>query len=88
MYTAITTHPDIAHWEAVNWIFHYLIGTKTFQLTYGGEWHDLKGYTDVDGAIQEHWHAISGYAFLFDGGAVSWSLRKQELVTLSTAEVE
>jgi len=31
---------------------------------------------------------ISGYAFIIDGGAVSWSLRKQELVTLSTAEAE
>jgi hypothetical protein len=31
---------------------------------------------------------MSGYAFLIDGGAVSWSVRKQELVTLSTAEVE
>jgi hypothetical protein len=30
-------------------------------------------------------HAILGYAFLIDGGAVSWSSHKQELVTLSTA---
>ncbi len=55
---------------------------------YGGERHSLEGYTDVDGATQEHRHAISGYAFLFDGGAISWSSRKQELVTLSTAEAE
>jgi hypothetical protein len=38
--------------------------------------------------LQEHRHAISGYAFIINGGAVSWSLRKQELVTLSTAEAE
>jgi hypothetical protein len=31
---------------------------------------------------------MSGYAFLIDGSAVSWSARKQELVTLSTAEAE
>jgi ribonuclease HI len=48
----------------------------------------LEGYTDADGASQEHRHAISGYAFLIDGGAVSWSSKKQELVTLSTAEAE
>ena len=30
----------------------------------------------------------SGHAFLIDGGAISWSSRKQELVTLSTAEAE
>jgi hypothetical protein len=32
--------------------------------------------------------AISGFAFLIDGGAVSWASRKQEIITLSTAEAE
>lgn len=63
-------------------------GTKDYALTYGDEHHDLLGYSDADGATQEHRHAISGYAFLIDGGAVSWSSRKQELITLSTAEAE
>lgn len=35
---------------------------------------------------QEHRRAISGYVFMVDGGAVSWTSKKQELVTLSTAE--
>jgi hypothetical protein len=48
----------------------------------------LEGFTDADGASQEHRRAISGHAFLINGGAVSWSSRKQELVTLSTAEAE
>jgi hypothetical protein len=43
---------------------------------------------DTDGTMQEHRHAISGHVFLIDGGAISWSSRKQELVTLSTAEAE
>jgi hypothetical protein len=41
--------------------------------------------------MQEHRHAISRYAFLFNGGAagaVSWSSKKQESITLSTAEAE
>ena len=46
------------------------------------------GYVDVDGASQEHRRAISGYVFMVDGGAVSWYLKKQELVTLSTTEAE
>ena len=33
-------------------------------------------------------HAISGYAFLIDGGAVSRSSKRQPIVTLSTAEAE
>jgi hypothetical protein len=104
MYAAVATRPDITfaistlsqfldnpgkiHWEAVKCVFRYLAGTKTHALTYGNECHDLLGYTDTDGASQEHCHAISGSAFLIDSAAVSWASRKQELVTLSTAEAE
>jgi len=69
-------------------VFRYLSGTHDIVLTYGGERHDLLGFTDADGASQEHCRAISGHAFIMDGGTVSWSSRKQELVTLSTAEAE
>jgi len=104
MYASVTTCPNItfvvsmllqflenpgeAHWEAVKRVFRYLSGTCDVALTYGGERHDLLGFTDADGASQEHRRAISGHAFIMDGGVVSWSLRKQELVTLSTAEAE
>ena len=104
MYASVATRPDIAfavstlsqflenpgelHWNAVKRIFRYLSGTRELELTYGEEYHDLVGYTDADGASQEHRHAISGYTFILDAGAVSWSSRKQELVTLSTTEAE
>ena len=104
MYAAIATRPDIAfavsalsqflenpgeiHWQAVKRIFRYIAGTKDHALTYGNEQHDLLGFTDANGASQEHHHAISGFAFLIDGATVSWASRKQELVTLSTAEAE
>jgi hypothetical protein len=100
MYAAIATRPDImfavstlsqflenpgiAHWEAVKGIFRYLIATQDFILTYGSKRYDLTGYTDADGANQQHRRAISGSVFLIDGGAVSWRSWKQELVTLST----
>ena len=104
MHLAIAMHPDIAfavttvvqfgndpgpvHWNAVKRIFCYLIGTKKLALTYGGVKHSLEGFTDADGASQEHRHAISSYTFLLDRGAVSWSSKKQELVTLSMTEAE
>ena len=104
MYAAMGTRPDIAfatstvaqfsenpgwvHWEAVKRIFKYLLGTKKLELTYGGDQRGLVGYVDADGASQEHRRAISGYVFMVDGGAVSWSSKKQELVTLSTTEAE
>ena len=55
---------------------------------YGTTDSGLEGYTDADGSSQEHRHAISGYVFLMNGGAISWSSKKQGLVTLSTAESE
>ena len=48
----------------------------------------MTGYVDADGASQEYRRAISGYVFMVDGGAVSWSSKKQELVTFSTTEAE
>ena len=104
MYAAMGTRPDIAfatstvvqysenpgwkHWEAVKKFFRYLLGTKNLELTYGGEERGLTGYVDADGASQDHRRAISCYVFMVDGGAVSWSSKKQELVMLLTTEVE
>ena len=104
MYAAVATHLDIAfavstlsqflnnpgelHWKATKWVFRYLAGTKDHELTFSGEHHNLEGFTNVDGTMQEHRHAISEYTFLFNGSAVSWSSKKQKLITLSTAEAE
>ena len=104
MYASVATCPDIsfavstlsqflenpgeAHWEAVKRIFRYLSGTRGHALTYGGERHELTGYTDADGSSQEHRRAVSGQVFTIDRGAISWRSRKQELIALSTAEAE
>jgi hypothetical protein len=56
-------------------------GTQKLELVYGGEKIGLEGYVDADGASQEHRHVISSFIFLIDGGAISWSSKKQELVT-------
>ena len=61
---------------------------KNWGLTFGGGKEGLEGYMDADGALQEHRHAISSYAFIINGGAISWSSHKQELVTLSTTEAK
>jgi len=103
MYAAMGTRPDIAfatstvvqymdnpgweHWKAVKRIFQYLKGMKDMKLVYGDRKTNLKGFVDADGASQDHQRAISGYVFMVDG-AVSWSSKKQELVTLSTTEAE
>ena len=38
--------------------------------------------------MSEDRKAISGYAFIINGGAVSWSAKQQELISLSTTESE
>ena len=81
-------NPGWDHWEAVKQIYRYLTGTKVLVLTFGTRTTGLIGYVDADGATQEHHCAITGYAFLINGRAVLWGLRKQELVTLSMAESE
>ena len=104
IYCAVATCPDIAfsmsllaqymenpgkvHWEAVKRIFRYLSGTKDWKLTYGVTDKGLEGYMDADGSSQEHRHTISGYVFLVNRGAISWSSKKQELVTPSMAKSE
>ena len=74
------------HWEAIKRVFHYFLGPKNRELTYGTTENGLKGYTNADSSSQQHQHTISGYVFLVNGGAVSWLSKKQELVTLSTAK--
>ena len=83
-----STDPGLIHWEAMKQIYRYLIGTKKLALTFGEGKHGLEGFTDADGASQEHRHAITGYVYILDGGAISWASKKQELVTLSTTEAE
>ena len=103
-YLVIATCPDIAfpigilsqfvdnlgwvYWEEVKYVCRYLAGTRDWALVYGTKVKGLEGFTDVDSATQEHRHAITGYTFLIDGGAVSWSSKKQEIVMLSTTESE
>ena len=83
-----STKPELIHWDAVKWIFRYLKGTKDLWLSYGHAKIDLAGYADADGSMAEDRHAISGYAFIGHGGAVSWSAKRQEIVSLSTTESE
>ena len=103
-YAALGTHPDIAyavqtisrfavnpgppHWEAIKRIFQYLKGTLDLWLTFGGQKKELTSYADADGNMPEDRHAISGYAFILHGGAVSWSAKQQEIVSLLTTESE
>ncbi len=81
-------NPGPAHWEAVKQIFHYLASSRDLWLSYGEACRTLISYTNTDDSMAEDRHAISGYTFLIDGGAISWSSKWQEIVSLSTTESE
>ncbi|KAG6330383.1 hypothetical protein ID866_8707 [Astraeus odoratus] len=104
MHLAVRTHPDItftistmvqfnnkpgmAYLEVVKCIYRYLAGTKMLALTFSSIEKGLEGFMDADGASQEHQQAILGYAYLLNGGTISWASCNLELITLSTTEAE
>ena len=61
---------------------------RSYRLSYGHQNPLIVGFSDANGMSSPDQHAISGYVFLINGGAVSWSSKRQELVTLSTTEAE
>lgn len=85
----VMINPGRIHWEAAKHIVRYLKGTRDLKLTYGGGSKGFSGFSDAShGSENIKWKSMSGYAFLMDGGAVSWSAKKQSIVALSSAESE
>ena len=82
--------PTEIHLLAAKRILRYLQGTKEFGLFFKkGEKSDLFGFTNSDYAGDSNDRkSTSGYVFMLGTGAVSWSSKKQPIVTLSTTEAE
>ncbi|WVY89510.1 hypothetical protein V8G54_035024 [Vigna mungo] len=82
--------PTESHWVAAKRILRYLKGTTELGIFYkkGGNTNVL-AYSDSDfaGDLDDR-RSTSGSVFLLGFGAVSWSSKKQPIVTLSTTEVE
>ena len=104
MYAAIGTRPDItfavtalsqylqdpgrAHWEQAKRVIRYLKGTRDLELKFGSS-GGVEGFTDASwGNDIDDRHSICGYVFTLNGGAISWSSKKQSVVALSSTEAE
>lgn len=83
-------NPAEVHLLAAKRIFRYLKGTTNFGILYkNGVKSSLLGYSDSDYAGDpDDRNSTSGYVFMLNSGAVSWSSKEQEIVTLSTTEAE
>lgn len=83
-------NPTEVHLLAAERIFHYLKGTADFGILYrSDEKSSLIGFSDSDyaGGLDDR-KSTSGAMFIFNSGAVTWSSKKQQIVTLSTTEAE
>ena len=77
------------HWELVKWFLRYLKGTATHALCFEGSYIVLQGYVDSDmvGDKESKRNTI-GYVFTIGGTIVSWILKLQKVVSLSTTKAE
>ncbi len=84
--------PDESHWKAAKHVLRYLKGTTDLRLTFlKNSSSDIVGDSDADwsGDLNDC-KSTTGYYFKFEGngGAISWEVKKQATVALSTADAE
>jgi hypothetical protein len=82
--------PTEMHLAAAKRILRYLKGTMNLGILYKRDLNQsLQGWTDSDyaGDLDDR-KSTSGYVFKFGSSAISWSSKKQPIVTLSTTEAE
>jgi hypothetical protein len=80
--------PTKMHVAAIKRIMRYLKGTLSLGIMYKkgfGDVLQLTGWTDsyYAGDLDDR-KSTSGYLFMLGGGVVSWSSKKQAILTLST----
>ncbi|XP_058725624.1 secreted RxLR effector protein 161-like [Vicia villosa] len=82
--------PKTSHINQVNRIFKYINGTSDYDMLYShGSGSMLVGYCDADwdGSLKDRKNTFGGCFFL-GNNMISWFSKKQNCVSLSTAEAE
>lgn len=88
------SNPSPCHFTAVKRILRYLASTAHTGLQYKGTSQDqtsimMEGYTDADwGGDTVDRKSTTGYVMKINGCTVSWAVKKQQTVAISTAEAE
>lgn len=82
--------PTKMHLNAAKRILRYVKGTIDYRVLYNSQrGSDFVGFIDSDyaGDIDDR-KSTSGHVFMLNYGAITWSSKKQQIVTLSTIEAE
>jgi hypothetical protein len=88
---AYTANPSLQHTSALKRILHYLVGTKTYGITYGdisGHPNNFYGFADAAWANLDDRKSTTGYIFLTGNGAITWKSKKQSITAQSLTEAE
>jgi hypothetical protein len=82
------------HWTTVKKVFRYLCGPASYGLCYQGR-SGMDRVVDIHGFVDANWdgdldrrRSTSGYLFNLFQGEISWMIKRQAVVALSTTEVE
>ena len=85
-------NPGPNHQHALECVFRYLRAMRNHQLVYQcgtDAGITLHGFTDADwGSDVNDQRSTSSYVLMLAGGAISWSLKKQSAVALSSTEAK
>ncbi|MBW0528577.1 hypothetical protein O181_068292 [Austropuccinia psidii MF-1] len=84
--------PTESHFNALDHVFKYLVGTKEYSLKLGqnGIQHSLSNiiaFCDADWGGSKDWKSCSA-SIIYYAGFIGWRSHKQKVVALSSAEAE
>ena len=81
--------PTMEHWTAAKAVLRYLAGTTNLGIVFTRTAEAVEGYCDADYAGDVNTRrSTTGFVFILNGGAISWSSKLQPTVAVSTAEAE
>ena len=83
--------PSVEHTSAAKRILRYIKGTSSFGLRYerGRKNYSIMGFSDSDFARDgDDWKNTTSQVFFFGNSAITWNTVKQNVVVLSSCEVQ
>ena len=82
-------NPSPIYWTIAKYALHYIKDTLNLDITYLLFNLDPHSYLDANwGTNLINRRSVLGYAIMFRGEAISWYLKKQPIVILSTMEAK